>query len=74
MKTLEEVCQYVKSSTGKGLIVHDWMGRYTEYMKAEMHVIEAKKLNHSNPYFIKKLEAERDYIKYGLEQLEELMK
>ena len=73
MKTLEDVCQYLKSSTGKGMIVHHWIGHYTEYMKAEICVIDAHKIKNENLYFVKKLEAERDYIKSKLEELEELM-
>jgi hypothetical protein len=42
-------------------------------MKAEMCVIDAHKIKNGNPYFVKKLEAERDYIKSKLEELEELM-
>lgn len=73
MKTFEEICDFSKKSVGKGVFIYDWIGKYTEYMKAEMYVLDAYKLKNNNQYFVKKLEAERDYIKYNLEQLEEQM-
>lgn len=75
MKTFEEVCSMVQKSYNSERFITHWIKKYTEYMNAEIQRIENSKLNYpsKNPYYLKKLEIERDFIKYELEEIEGLM-